>query len=148
MLEQNKTNLTLTVTLTLNLLLSSIVFHNKICVFIITFMVLSFLWLFTAYFLYEEVMSVKVHVMYESQSKGKTVMSWSLQKKKEGISCTAHFIRRNFFNICVSSQYIVYWIHFQNIHTFTYQKSLLHAPFCLFLISPKTFSASLSQFLF
>ena len=62
MLEQNKTNLTLTVTLTLNLLLSSIVFHNKICVFIITFMVLSFLWLFTAYFLYEEVMSVKVHV--------------------------------------------------------------------------------------
>ena len=31
-----------------------------------------------------------------------------------------------FFNICVLSQCIVYWIHFQNIHTFTYQKTLLH----------------------
>ena len=32
----------------------------------------------------------------------------------------------NFSNICVSSQYIVYWIHFQNIQAFTYQKTLLH----------------------
>ena len=32
----------------------------------------------------------------------------------------------NFFKICVLSQCIVYWIHFQNIHTFTYQKTLLH----------------------
>ena len=32
----------------------------------------------------------------------------------------------NFFNICVLSQCIVYWIHFQNIHTFAYQKTLLH----------------------
>ena len=31
-----------------------------------------------------------------------------------------------FFKICVFSQYIVHWIHFHNIHTFTYQKSLLH----------------------
>ena len=31
-----------------------------------------------------------------------------------------------FFNICVLSQCIVYWINFQNIHTFTYQKTLLH----------------------
>ena len=30
-----------------------------------------------------------------------------------------------FFNICVLSQCIVYWIHFQNINTFTYQKTLL-----------------------
>ena len=28
--------------------------------------------------------------------------------------------------ICVLSQCIVYWIHFQNMHTFTYQKTLLH----------------------
>ena len=32
----------------------------------------------------------------------------------------------SFFKICVLSQYIVYWIRFQNIHTFTYQKTLLH----------------------
>ena len=31
-----------------------------------------------------------------------------------------------FFNVYVSSQCIVYWIHFQNIRTFTYQKTLLH----------------------
>ena len=30
------------------------------------------------------------------------------------------------FNICVLTQCIVYWIHFQNIQTFTSQKTLLH----------------------
>ena len=48
-----------------------------------------------------------------------------------------------FFNICVLSQCIVYWIRFQNIHTFTYQKILLHTLFCLFLKSSKAFSLSL-----
>ena len=33
----------------------------------------------------------------------------------------------NFFKICILSQCIVYWTHFQNIHTFTYQKTLLQA---------------------
>ena len=51
-----------------------------------------------------------------------------------------------FFNICVLSQCMVYWIHFQNISTFTYQKTLLHALFCLFLKSSKPFSASLMEF--
>ena len=32
----------------------------------------------------------------------------------------------NFFHICVLSQCLIYWIHFQNIHSFTYQKTLLH----------------------
>ena len=32
----------------------------------------------------------------------------------------------NFCNICVLSQYIVHWIHFQNIKTFTYWKPLLY----------------------
>ena len=32
----------------------------------------------------------------------------------------------NLFNICVLSQCIVYRMHFQNIHNFTYQKTLLH----------------------
>ena len=36
------------------------------------------------------------------------------------------------------------WIHFQNIHTFTYQKTLLHTLFCLFLKLPKAFSVSLN----
>ena len=31
---------------------------------------------------------------------------------------------QNFFKICVLSQCIVYWIRFQNIHTFTYQKNI------------------------
>ena len=39
-----------------------------------------------------------------------------------------------FFNSCVLSQCIVYLIHFQNIHTFTYQETLLHTLFCLFKI--------------
>ena len=59
-------------------------------------------------------------------------MSWSSQKKKEGIFCTVHFVRRFFFNISVLSQCIVYWIHFQNKYTFTFQKTLLHT--LLFLV--------------
>ena len=49
-----------------------------------------------------------------------------LSKEKRG-----HFLYRLFclkeifFKICILSQYIVYWIHFQNIHTFTNQKTLL-----------------------
>ena len=31
----------------------------------------------------------------------------------------------NFFNICGLAQCLVYWIDFQNIYTFTYQKTLL-----------------------
>ena len=52
-------------------------------------------------------------------------MSWSSWKKKEGI---LPFIlsKGNIFNICVLSQCIMHWIYFQNIHTFTYQKALLH----------------------
>ena len=44
-------------------------------------------------------------------------------------------LKGNFFNICVLSQCIMYWIKFQNIHTFTYQKTLLYTLFCLFLKS-------------
>ena len=32
----------------------------------------------------------------------------------------------NLFNICFLSQCIVYWINFQNIYTFAYQKALHH----------------------
>ena len=71
-------------------------------------------------------------------------MSWSSRKKEEGIFCTNYFVRMKFFNIYVLSQCILYRIHFQNIHTFTYQKTLLHALFCMFLKSSKAFSVSLS----
>ena len=48
------------------------------------------------------------------------------RKKKARIFCTVYFSERNFFNICVLFHCLVYWIHFQNIHTFTCQKRLLH----------------------
>ena len=51
-----------------------------------------------------------------------------------------------FFNICVSSPCIVYWINFQNIHTFEYQKTFLHTLFCLFLKSLEAFSLSFQDF--
>ena len=50
-----------------------------------------------------------------------------------------------FFNICVLSQCIVYWIHFQNVHTFTYQKTLLHTLFCLFLKWKKKLAGQLTE---
>ena len=68
-----------------------------------------------------------LQLIYESQIKSKTVMSWSSRKKKRGHFCTGYFFRRKFFNIFVLSHCILYLIHFQNIDTFTYQKALLHA---------------------
>ena len=50
-------------------------------------------------------------------------MSWRSRKKKEDIFCTVYFFWRKFFNIYVLSQCIVYWIHFQSVHTFTYWKN-------------------------
>ena len=49
-----------------------------------------------------------------------------------------------FLNICVLSQCIVYWIHFQNIHIFTYQKTYFIHFCCLLLKSSKAFSVSCS----
>ena len=54
------------------------------------------------------------------------------------------FCSKELFNITVLSQCIVYRVHFQNIHTFTYQKTLLHTLFCLFLKSLKAFNVSLA----
>ena len=51
----------------------------------------------------------------------------------EGIFCTVYFVRKRSFTIFVLSQCILYWIHLQNIHTFTYQKTLFHTLFSLFL---------------
>ena len=73
-------------------------------------------------------MRICCQLIQESKIKCKTVMSWSPQKRKEGIFCSAYLVRREFIlNIYVLSQCIVYWIHLQNKHTFTYQKTLLHS---------------------
>ena len=79
----------------------------------------------------------------ELQIKSKTVMSWSSRKKKRVFFAPFILPKGMFFNICILSQCIVYWIHSQNIHTFTHQKTLLHTVFCLFLKSLKFFSVSL-----
>ena len=66
------------------------------------------------------------------------------EKKKKNRAFFVPFIfsKGSFFNICVLSRCIVYWIHFQNEQIFTYQKTLLHTLFCLFLKSPKIFIVS------
>ena len=61
-------------------------------------------------------MNLVFQLTWESQIKRKTVMSWSSRKKKRGI----FFPSERNFNICVLSQCIMYWIRFENIHTFTY----------------------------
>ena len=80
-----------------------------------------------------------LQLIKESQIKCKTVMSWSSWKKKEVIFCTVYSAQRKFFNICVLSQCIAYWIHCQNIHVFTYQKVLFHRFFA------KVFSVFLNK---
>ena len=84
---------------------------------------------------------------YKSRRKLKEKLSCveAYERKKEGIFCTVYFVRRKFCNICVSSHCIVYWIKFQNIHSFTYQETLIHTLFCLFLKSSKIFSVSLNK---
>ena len=70
-------------------------------------------------------------------------MNWSLWKKKKAFFVPFILSEGNFFNICVLSQCTVYWIHFQYINTFTYQKTLLYMVFCLFLKLSKAVSVSL-----
>ena len=48
------------------------------------------------------------------------------ERKKRSFFVSFILSERNFFKICISSQYIVYWIYFQNIYAFIYQKTLLH----------------------
>ena len=54
------------------------------------------------------------------------------QRKESAFFVTFIFSEGNFFNICVLSQCIMYWTNFQNIHTFIYEKTLLHT--LLFLL--------------
>ena len=82
--------------------------------------------------------SLVLQLIWDSQIKSKTVEMELVKKKRLQI-----LFKGNFFSICDLSQCIVYWINFQNIYTFTYQKRLLNMLFCSFLILSKAFSVSL-----
>ena len=52
--------------------------------------------------------SLVVRLIWESQIKSKTMVSWSSRKKKEDIFSTVHFFRREFFwHLCFISMYSV-----------------------------------------
>ena len=66
--------------------------------------------------------------------KSKVKLWWvgARERKKRAFLYRFFFLPKgNFFKICILSQCIVYWTHFQNIHTFTYQKTLLHTTLLL-----------------
>ena len=75
----------------------------------------------------------------------KVKLRWfrALEKKERTFFVSFILSEGNFFNTCVLCQCIVYWIHFQNIQNFTYQKRLLPTLFCLFLKSSKAFNVYL-----
>ena len=58
----------------------------------------------------------------------------------KGILYLSFCLKQIFFNILALSQCIVYWIYFQNIHTFSYQKTLLHTLFCFIFKIVEAFS--------
>ena len=49
-----------------------------------------------------------LQLIQEYQIKRKAVRSLSSRNKKEDSFCTVYFVRRNCFDICVLSRYIVY----------------------------------------
>ena len=66
--------------------------------------------------------------------KVKVKLPWvgSRERKKKTFFVPFILSKGNFFNVCVLSQCIVYWIQFQNIHALIYQKTLLHTLFACF----------------
>ena len=65
------------------------------------------------------------------------------KRKKEGIFCIVYFGYCLYTVYYVLFNCIVYWIHFQNIHTFICQKTLLLTLFKLFWKLLKAVSVSL-----
>ena len=65
------------------------------------------------------------------------------ERKKRAFFVPFILSEGNFFNICLLSQYVVFWIHFQNIHTLHIKKHHFIHFYCLFLKSLKTLSVSL-----
>ena len=72
----------------------------------------------------------KIYFSSYKNRKLKVKLRWvrARERKKRAFFVPFILSEGNIFNICVLSQSIVYWIHFQNIHTFTYQKTLPHTP--------------------
>ena len=71
-------------------------------------------------------------------------MSWSWQKKKEGILCAVYFSGRNFFNICFISMYSI--LHTLSENTYFYiSKSIISYAFFLFLEIIKSFQCILME---
>ena len=64
-------------------------------------------------------------------------------KKKSAVFVMFVLSEEIFLKICVSSQCMVYWIHFQNIYTFTYEETLLHT--LLLLVFKIVFIVSLME---
>ena len=86
--------------------------------------------------------SLELQLIQKLQIKSKTVMSWSC-KKKSAVFVMFVLSEEIFLKICVSSQCMVYWIHFQNIYTFTYEETLLHT--LLLLVFKIVFIVSLME---
>ena len=56
----------------------------------------------------------------------KVKLWWVRARKKKAFFVSFILSEGKFFTIYVLSQCVVYWINFQNIHSFTYQKILFH----------------------
>ena len=68
------------------------------------------------------------------------------KRSKRVFSVWFILFERNLFNICVLSQYIVYWMHFQNIHTLLENiQNITSYTLYLFIKLSKAFSVSLNK---
>ena len=74
-------------------------------------------------------------------------MSWSSRKKKGAFFVPFILCDRNFFNICVLSQCIVYSIHLRNVCTFIYQTNITSYIFLLVLKAFESFQCILKPFI-
>ena len=79
------------------------------------------------------------------QIKSKTVWVGAREKKCIFVSL---FCPQKIFNNWLLSQYIVNWINFQNIYTFTYQKALFHTLLLLVLKIVESFQCILQTIYF
>ena len=88
-----------------------------------------------------------LQLIQELQIKSKTVMSWSSGKKKDGIFCTAYFVRRKFY-----LTFVFFFSMYSVLHTLSeYTYFYIIKKYCFihcFWKSSKAFSVSLKlQFL-
>ena len=88
------------------------------------------------------------HISSHQNSKLNEKLWWvgTCERKEKAFLVPFIFSKENFFpkEICVLSQCIVYWIHFQNIHSLHIVKHCFILFCCLFLKLSKAFSVSLN----